>query len=169
MADEISIGISVVSLGVAIAAFFRSGRWRAQERRAAEPLMEVFAHPWFTVGGEAGIVLSRIEVIAQNVSTSEIPVTMVGLELCTCEPKRKIFSESPFPVTVEPGAPFQFRISDWDVTEFLGHFSGQAEAAMLAVTVDSGYGSAARSWRSPEFSVAPRPPAEGGRWSEWSC
>jgi hypothetical protein len=163
----ISVGISVISLAVAAAAFVRSGRWRAQERQAAERRMEVFANPWFTAGGETGIILARIEVTAQNISTSEIVITSVGLGANNKESVRKIFKQHPFPVNVKPGSPFQFKTYEGDVTEFLEHLSLRAEEIMLSVTVDSGYGSMARVWRSPPFSVVPRPPADGGRWSEW--
>jgi hypothetical protein len=171
--DWIATGIAVASLVVSAAAFLRTGHWRTQERRAAEPRLEVVARPWYTAGGESGIVLARVEVIAQNVSTADIAITELGIEPVDSTGPLRVFGgrHNSFPKTVKAGTPFYYTIAAQAFEELLEGFSKRADEMTFSVYVRSGHGSVGRIWNSSPFSVAPSDPPStsgGGMYSEWA-
>jgi hypothetical protein len=163
-------GIAAASFVVACAAFVRTGRWREQERQAAEPRLEVMARPWYTHGGPTGIVLERVQVIAHNTSVSTpITVTRFGIEPLEAAGPLRVFGGGQ-DVTVQPGTSLYRDIPASAFTELLETFSKQAEELTFLIYVRTGHGSATRSWTSTPFSVAPSDPPrtpDGGLYSSW--
>ncbi len=164
-------GIAAASLVISCAAFVRAGRWRQQERLAAEPRLEVIARPWFTLGGQGGIVLERVEVIAHNSSISAIHVSEYGIEQTGAARDRRVFGRGE-DLTVQPGASLYREIEPGAFTELSGRISKQSAELMFVIYVQTGHGTAARVWRSIPFSVMPGEPPrtpDGGMYSSWAA
>ena len=163
-----ALGVSVGSLAVSVAAFARTGRWRAMERREAIPRFEVMATPMYTLGMQGRGVLARVNVIAQNTSSADVTISQLGIEVVGFSTPKRVFGEmESFPRTVRGRSPLYFTVPAIAFPELLGLISGASGEQKFRVFIQAGHGTTAQRWTSVPFSVAPVPPNPGG-YSEWS-
>lgn len=167
--DWITVGVSACSLVVSVSAYIRTGRWRAAERREATPRFEIITKPWFGIGNEGEIAFQHVEIIAENMSTSEVTITELGLQVASTAGPVRIFSSRPysFPQTIGGGKALYHTIPARDFTEFLDNVPDRPDDPEFIVFVRSGHGSLAKQWDSEPFSIVSsvQPPTAG--YSAW--
>jgi len=163
-----AFGLSAASLAVSVAAFIRAGRWRTQERREASPELEVIANRRFTLDYEnlsANFV--RAEIIAQNKSSGDVPVTRIGLKLVGSETPAKLVGEG-LPETVGRGKALYRSVPSQDFKDILGLApSAVAGEPKFLVYVESGHGSTRKRWNSAPFSLVSSRELTG-QYDEWT-
>lgn len=144
-----------------------------QERAGHEPAMglEIIVKRHFAVNYEnSSIRLIRVELIVQNNSGTAINVTKIALQPFGFPAPAKLIGGN-LPEIVETGQALHRTIHtvDFGDIQSLTSPSDQPDEPKFSFRVESGYGSAVRSWTSEPFSLISRSsqPLDDGS-SEWT-
>jgi hypothetical protein len=133
--------------------------------------LEIIVKRQFAVDYEnSSIRLVRVNFILQNNSAGAINVTKIILKPFGFPGPAKLVGGN-LPEIIEPGGAESHTIRMIDITDILGLTSpsDQPNEPTFSIHVESGYGSALRTWTSEPFSLRSKysQPFDGG-FSEWT-